>query len=157
MYREQRCQYNPGMKTTPQFILRRGPSGPQGSFGCLSDPCGNVVCWIAELPERGNRPNRSRIPAGFYPVHYLLRSASGRYRDMYWLADVPHRSGILVHPGNFVGDCELGWRTDSWGCLLPALRLGLLAGQRAGLASRAALARLHQKTKRQNFQLEIRE
>ncbi len=139
------------------LLLQRLTTGAQGTFGCLFDTADVALCWVVELPDRHNQPNHSCIPAGRYAVRYLPRSASGRYRNVYWLPAVPGRSGILIHPGNFAGDQAQGWRTDSWGCLLPALHLGLLAGQRAGLASRSALAHLHQHTGRRGFHLEIRE
>ncbi len=139
------------------LVLQRVTTGAQGTFGRLFDAAGAALCWIVELPERANQPQRSCILPGVYPVEHLPRSASGRYRDVYWLPAVPGRSGILIHAGNFAGDQAQGWRSDSWGCLLPALRLGLLAGQRAGLASRAALARLHEATGRRSFRLEIQQ
>lgn len=116
---------------------------------------GQKVCYMLELPDRNNRPNLSRIPPGRYLVRYLPRSASGKYRDVYHVTEVPGRSGILGHPGNVAGDKTKGYRTHSWGCLLPAIRLGRLYGQLAGLASRAALRKLHAVTGRQDFYLEV--
>lgn len=113
------------------------------------------VCLIGELPWRGNRPNLSCIPPGRYRVAYLARSASGKYRDVYHVLDVPGRSGILIHAGNLTGDRERGLRTDSYGCLLPGRRVGRLGGQRAVLASRGAMQDLHAVTGRQGFTLEV--
>ncbi len=132
-------------------------TGAQGTVGRFYDEAGDALCWLLELPDRGNKPNRSRIPAGEYAVEHLPRSGSGRYRDVYLIRSVPNRSGILIHPGNWAGDVDQGLRTDSWGCPLTALRLGRLAGQLAGLASRAAMARLHGYTERRDFLLVIRE
>ena len=116
---------------------------------------GQHICYILELPDRQNQSNISRIPAGRYTVRYLPRSGSGKYKDVYHVINVPKRFGILIHPGNWAGDKVKGFKTHSWGCLLPATRMGKLAGQRAGLASRGALRRIHKITNRESFYLEI--
>ncbi|WP_246261556.1 DUF5675 family protein [Thiomicrorhabdus cannonii] len=134
--------------------LHRSDGTDQGTPGVLSH-LGQKVCYMMELPDRDNRPNLGRIPPGRYLVRYLPRSASGKYRDVYHVTNVPDRAGILSHPGNVAGDKLKGYRTDSWGCLLPALRLGRLYGQVAGLASRAALRRIHEITQRNDFYLEV--
>lgn len=110
---------------------------------------------MLELPDRNNAANLSRIPPGLYLVKYLARSASGKYKDVYHVTKVPRRSGVLAHPGNVAGDKLKGFKTDSLGCLLPALRMGILFNQMAGLASRAAVRRIHHITQRQDFYLEI--
>lgn len=95
-----------------------------------------------------------------YTVWYLAKSVSGKYRDVYHIERVDDRSGILIHVGNFAGDRELGYRSHSWGCMLPALRVGHLKSgkekfQRAGLASRSALRCLHEAVGRSDFELEV--
>lgn len=135
--------------------LYRAGSSNQGTPSVLLY-LGKKVCFFLELPNRHNQTNISRIPAGTYLCKYLPRSASGKYKDVYHVVNVPGRSGILQHPGNFAGDKALGFKTHSWGCQLPALRMGRLNGQMAGLGSRAALRKLHQLTQRQDFYLEIR-
>jgi len=136
------------------LTLYRSKSTEQGTLGwlwCKGDP----VCFLMELPWRNNQSNLSCIPVGHYQVAYLHRSASGKYRDVYHVQGVPNRAGILIHPGNFAGDRQKGFKTDSWGCLLPATRYGVLGEQRAGLASRAALRKLHKLTHRKDFNLTI--
>lgn len=110
---------------------------------------------MMELPDRNNTPNRSRILPGLYLCKYLPRSASGKYKDVYHVTQVSGRSGILQHPGNVAGDTTKGYKSHSWGCQLPALRLGKLYNQLAGLGSRAALRKLHAVTGRQDFYLEV--
>lgn len=134
--------------------LYRAGSTDQGTPGVVVH-AGQPVCYMLELPDRDNRANISRIPPGRYRVKYLRRSGSGKYRDVYHVIDVPGRTGILAHGGNVAGDKAKGYRTHSWGCLLPATRLGKLYGQLAGLASRAALRKLHRITHRQDFYLEV--
>lgn len=137
-----------------RLVLTRFASSDQGTPGVLAGPEG-VICRMMELPWRDNARGLSCIPAGLYRVEYLEQSASGKYRDVYHVLDVPERAGILIHPGNWAGARDRGWRTDSWGCLLPAHKHGRLAGQAAGLASRSGLASLHEATGRRGFDLEI--
>ncbi len=136
--------------------LVRARSFDEGTLGALY--VGRErVCYTIELPWRGNQPNISCFSAGTYTVEYLPRSASGRYRDVYWVRGVPGRYGCLFHAGNFAGDVALGFRTDSNGCILTATRLGRLGGQLAGLGSRSALASLHEAVGRQSFTLVVKE
>ncbi|MCU7933746.1 MAG: hypothetical protein KZQ99_02560 [Candidatus Thiodiazotropha sp. (ex Dulcina madagascariensis)] len=142
-----------------RLTLLRGGSSPQGTFGRLLLPDGSEI-GTTELPWRDNARSTSCIPSGVYPVRYLAKSASGKYRDVYHVEGVTDRSGILIHAGNFAGDRDLDYRSHSWGCILPALRVGYLrAGkekfQRAGLASRSALRRLHEAVGRRDFDLEV--
>lgn len=135
------------------YLFRAG-STHQGTPGILTYQ-NQRVCYMLELPDRDNKRNLSRIPAGRYLVKYLKRSASGKYKDVYHVTGVMGRSGVLIHPGNYAGDTLQDLLTHSWGCLLPATRMGRLSNQMAGLASRAALRRIHQITQRQDFYLEV--
>lgn len=151
----------PRTMQTLTLILERQSTSDQGTFGRLHGT-GNTALWVAELPWRDNAKGRSCIPAGAYRVEHLSRSASGKYHDVYHVTEVEGRTGILIHSGNFAGDRMQGWRTHSWGCLLPGLRAGELNNgygrdQQAVLASRAALSRLHETTMRRGFYLEILE
>ena len=138
-----------------KLTLYRIYSGDQGTIGELVYN-GVRICFINELPWRDNQKNISHIPEGVYQVNYLPRSGSGKYRDVYHITNVPGRNGVLMHAGNLAGDIYKLFKTHSWGCLLPGLRLGRLSSQRSVLASRAALRKLHTITKRKNFTLEVR-
>lgn len=136
-------------------MLYRTVSDNQGTIGLLLH--GVIkICFLNELPWRNNKTNISHIPEGVYQVKYLPRSASGKYRDVYHVQNVPGRSGVLIHAGNFAGDTRKGFKTHSWGCVLPGLRLGKLSGQRSVLASSAALRKLHTITNRKDFTLVVR-
>lgn len=137
-----------------RLTLYRFHRDADGTVGLLMAN-GAHVCLVGELPWRDNRNNVSCIPSGAYQVKYLPRSGSGRYRDVYHVQDVPGRTGILIHVGNYTGDREAGKRSDSWGCLLPGKRLGQLGGQRCVLASRGALSALHAVVGRKDFDLEV--
>lgn len=110
----------PGGQGTPGTIIAGGP----------------VFCYSVELPWRDNKRWVSRIPAG----EYALRPySSKRFRRVLEVADVPGRSKILLHRGNWAGDKSQGLMSDSSGCILPVYRHGWLDGQRAGLVSSVAM------------------
>ena len=131
-------------------ILIRFDSSDQGTFGVLRSEMFSV--YIAELEWNKNRRQISCIPAGSYACKWLR---SKKFGWCYHLSNVPGRSSILIHKGNFVGSTAAGYKTNSHGCLLPAMRLGKLAGQRAGLLSLPATMKLNEYFNQQDFQLEI--
>lgn len=65
-------------------------------------------CGI-ELPWKKNKRNISCIPAGKYNAVAVKRYSNGRYA--LWILDVPDRSQIMIHTGNFVRQLR--------GCLAP--------------------------------------
>ena len=136
-------------------ILRRLRSGEEGTLGVLGAP-GLPPVHIMEPPWRGNRRNRSCIPAGLYEV---VPHLSPRFRRCLLVTQVPGRSHILFHAGNLGGDVERGWHTHTSGCLLPGLRRGRIGvggrRQRAVLASRTAFRRLMDWAGDRPFVLEI--
>ena len=137
------------MKT---IVLQRLIDREYGTIGVLYGE--QPICFTLELPWLGNRQNVSCIPEGSFNCAYLPRSASGRYRKVWHVEDVPGREGILIHAGNFAGTGDL--RTDSWGCILPASRFGVLYGQVAGLQSRKALQLLRDYVGYDDFTLEVK-
>lgn len=121
------------------YTLTRFEESPQGTVGALWDDFGNFQSYIGELPERGNMRRISRIPAGSYRV---VAHDSPRFKRCWLLMDVPGRSNILIHRGNFFGDTAQGWKTHSQGCLIVGSKYGILGRQRAVLASAVAFAHL---------------
>ena len=94
--------------------LVRYVSTPYGTLGQLTMPNGLILATI-EPPWRGNTTNVSCVPNGFYdldekPSQLVERITLGKFRSGLFLADVPNRSAILLHPGNFVEDTK--------GCIL---------------------------------------
>lgn len=68
-----------------------------------------------ELPWRGNERNVSCVPQGDYTLQIrrspLIKRITGGHHLYAWqVMDVPCRSFILFHPGNFASDTE--------GCIL---------------------------------------
>ena len=109
----------------------------EGVFGTLSSE--NFNCKTLEPPWRENASNYSCIPKGDYIVkpHY-----SPKFRNCFILLNVPDRTFILIHGGNYAGDYKLGFKRHSHGCLLVGANRAVLAGQRAITASRITLTRM---------------
>lgn len=117
-----------------EAILIRKQTSDQGTFGIFSVL--GFQCFIGELPWRNNVRNISCIPVGDYKV--LLRE-SPKYGITYWISNVPNRSFILQHSGNWCGNVEKGYKTHTNGCQLFGKYMGELQGQKAVLLSRATL------------------
>lgn len=73
-------------------------------FLCLK---GKELCKTLELPWKKNQRNSSCIPSGTYRVK---KRYSAKYKHHYHILNVPNRSYILIHHGNFY--------TDIRGCIL---------------------------------------
>lgn len=125
--------------SVPRLHLFRFETTEQGTVGTLSDDGGATVCRVGELPWRANRRSISCIPTGSYVVE---PHESEHFRSCFRLLGVEGRDGILIHRGNFFGAADKGWITHSQGCLIVGAREGFLSGQRAVLASGAAMSRL---------------
>lgn len=132
-----------------QVQIRHVSETDEGTYGRLEG--GGFSCWTLELPWRDNRQCVSRIPAGTYTVqpHH-----SSRFGKCLHVLDVPDRSEILFHAGNWAGDVSLGYRSDSEGCILVGEDLGEIWGQRAVMNSRRARTGLLRAFPKP-FQLEI--
>lgn len=135
------------MKTA---TLLRQVTSLQGTFGILT--CEDFSCFISELPWKDNRKQLSCIPEGSYQTKW---KRSPKFGLCYEVLAVPNRGNILIHAGNFVGSVEDGFKTNSYGCLLPAKKLGSLAGQNCGLLSLPALKSLNAFFNKETFLLEI--
>jgi len=68
-----------------------------------------------ELPWNGNQKRVSCIPEGVYEVHKVH---SPKFGKCFMVMDVPDRSGIMIHPGNYA---SLTDRSDTSGCILPGM------------------------------------
>lgn len=70
-------------------------------------------------PWKDNKPNISCIPQGLYNV---TRGNTSQHKDVFKVLNVPNRSGVLIHPGNYGCDVVIGnltHKSDSLGCYLP--------------------------------------
>jgi len=55
-------------------------------------------CYTLELPDKNNEQRISRIPPGSYQVQ---KRHSKKFGNHFHILDVPGRSWILIHSGNF--------------------------------------------------------
>lgn len=67
-----------------------------------------------ELPDNGNIKNVSCIPEGIYECEKITSKSKG---ECFHVKDVPERSEILIHVGNYAA----GEKVDTEGCILPGL------------------------------------
>lgn len=65
------------------------------------------TCRTLELSWKDNKKKVSCIPEGAYKV---IKHKSPKFGTCFWIKDVPNRSEILIHPGNF--------HTQILGCIL---------------------------------------
>ena len=126
------------MKT---LVLIRVETSDQGTIGILLDR-EFLLCYTIELPWRDNKRNISCIPTGEYQV---VPYTSRKFGRVFHVLDVPNRSGILIHSGNVAGDKNKGYKTHSYGCILPGRKTGYLWKQRAVLISRPSVVELREK------------
>jgi hypothetical protein len=135
------------------FIYRlKALTDDQGTIGIFSVPALGWSCFVNELPDRDNRSNLSRIPAGDYTVS--IRQ-SPKYGLIFHVKDVKGRSWILFHSGNYAGDILKGWKTHSKGCILLGRKVGVLGRQRVVLNSRSTLAKFMDMMDNETFKLKI--
>lgn len=139
------------MSGIAKITLKRSTSTDDGTFGAMTLPDGTVI-RTAELPWRGNERQKSSIPAGAYKCSIVQSPKFGR---VYGVQNVPGRSHILIHAGNYAGDTSKGKRSDVQGCILVGKSVGVLSGQQAVLQSRVVLAEFMQKMNGNDFMLEI--
>lgn len=64
-----------------------------------------------ELPWKDNERNISCIPVGIYKA---IKHNSPKFKQSFWLQDVPGRSEILMHVANYTSDLR--------GCIAPGDR-----------------------------------
>lgn len=74
---------------------------------------GKLICHSIELAWRNNIPKISCIPEGIYQI---VRRYSNRYKNHYWIKNVPNRSLILIHPANNANK-------ELQGCIAPVLNI----------------------------------
>lgn len=102
-------------------------------------------CHCLEPAWKDNQQNISCIPEGIYRVekHY-----SPAFKQSFWVKDVPGRSEILIHKGNF--------RKDTRGCIIPGIDMKDINGDKNidVVSSKAAIHKLYDLLP-STFELEI--
>lgn len=91
------------------ITLRRFCMNELGTYGVMIEEKFSRIpfCLTLELPWANNEPNKSCIPKGEYLCKKVISPHRG---EVYQVMDVPNRTAILIHKGN--------WTTDSLGCIL---------------------------------------
>lgn len=90
----------------PTATLVRGKSGKHETLGVLTAKNGDATftCKTLELPWLDNRKNISCIPPGKYLVKKVFWLRKLKY--YYQVQNVPGRSGIFIHEGNYYFNYE---------------------------------------------------
>lgn len=131
-------------KDKADAVLERFAYLPEATLGKLT--IDDNVFWIAERPWRGNKKEISCIPSGTYTCK---RYVSKRFGETFEVTEVPNRTYILFHVGNFP-------EKDSHGCLL--VGSSLMANTPAVASSKNAMAKFREILKDvESFQLHIKE
>ena len=93
-----------------KVVINRFQNQTQQTLGELYVFDGDDVvykCLTLELGWKENKRRVSCIPKGEYEV---IEHVSPKFGKCFWLQDVPNRSEILIHRGNYY--------TDILGCIL---------------------------------------
>jgi hypothetical protein len=88
----------------------------------------------------------SRIPAGVYEC---VPYSGSKYKEVYLVQDVPGRTGILIHWGNF--------ERDTLGCILVGEAANMQSGEPAVSASKIAFNRLVSHLGKEPFTLIVKD
>lgn len=88
-----------------------------GTFGVLCTD-EKAICPTLERTWQGNQKEISCIPAGNYKCS---RHKSSHFGECFIVLEVPGRSDILFHAGN--------WQTDSKGCIVLGMSFDIVTNQ----------------------------
>ena len=149
------------MKTA--FLIRQ-TQGAEGTFGKFFTPEQGFHC--GELPWEdmdGNGfgdNNTSRINPGEYIVEWV--DSPSRGHKIYQLKDVPRRTAVQIHSGNFCGSLKKGFKSDVLGCIILGNRKEregdpLGHGQMMVCDSKSAVSKFEAEMAGESFKLVITE
>lgn len=120
------------------LFLTRFAYAPDGTFGQLELPDGQVI-YTVEQPWNANKESASCIPDGVYSLAMrrspvVERTSGGEYPEGWEVTDVPERTYIMLHPGN--------WPDDVAGCIAVGDDYRIIRGANAVANSQATFNRL---------------
>jgi len=132
--------------SSPIVELTRTSDDGKETRGTLT--YGTFSCDTLERPWLANQRNISCIPKGTYQCKWAFKGNSLAFHFL--VQNVPNRSGIFIHQGNYV--------TDSEGCILLGRGWGDVNhdGEQDVLSSRVTLASFEQLLNKQPFTLVIK-
>lgn len=127
-----------------QVVLQRAWSDYRATLGMIKIlDHDHPPLFTLENPLRATTVD-SRIPGG----DYICTPYSGtKFKDVYLVKDVPNRTAILFHVGNFERDTE--------GCILVGLGAGMMKSEPAVMQSQDGFAIFKAVIGQQNFKLWI--
>ena len=134
-----------------QVNIVRDVTSDLGTFGEMKCPNLTQLSTL-ELPWRNNTPFISCIPCGEYQCELV---STRKYKKVYQVLDVPGRTGILIHWGNWAGDKSKGLRSNVEGCILLGFRRWQIEGQLGVDRSRNAIKSFHSALESKPFTLRI--
>lgn len=104
---------------------------PEGTYGKLIFPNGETF-YTVERPWMDNKAKESCIPDGVYrlgmresPV--VKRSSGGEFDEGWEVLDVPDRTFIMIHPGN--------WPMNFQGCIGVGRNMAIMQDKRGVLVN----------------------
>lgn len=124
----------------------------QGQIGELTLSNG-FKCYVGEMNWKDNAHDISCIPSGTYPVKMAF--SNHFQKNLYHIQDVPNRSDVMIHNGNWMGQVSQGFKSSVLGCLILGLERGWLEGQLAVLSSNPALSQFMASLNGEDFNLTI--
>ena len=131
--------------STPFMVLKRTSEDLDCTLGDLYIE-GELFCKTLENPYLENRQFVSSIPKGDYIVQ---RKYSPKFGETFHVVDVPNRSHILFHWGNF--------ERDTFGCILVGDSHGKISGERVVFNSKKTFVRFMERLKdKEHFTLRIK-
>jgi hypothetical protein len=107
-----------------RVTLKRDISHDWGTTGYLTYD--DFECRTLELPDKSNKRKLSCIPPGIYICKIV---DSPKFGGVYEVTNVIGRGDILIHKGNWAGDIEKGFKTNSNGCILLGEFITVINGQ----------------------------
>lgn len=123
------------------MILNRIVKNDNGLFGEIELPSG-LILHTLELNWNNNKPNISCIPSNSYHCEIV---SSPKFGEVYQVKNVPNRTHILIHAGNWISDIQ--------GCIL----VGISRDDTRLYDSKKAVKKLIDELKGKPFNLIIRD
>lgn len=114
-----------------QILLTRFAYLPTGTYGRMTFPDGTSF-YTVERAWLNNKPDESCIPDGVYRLgmresNVVKTSSGGDFTEGWEVLDVPERTFIMIHPGN--------WPMNFNGCIGVGRGLSIMQDKRGVLVN----------------------